>query len=393
VMLNGSKRTPKHSPNILEELFEKFKRLSLFTPDTSDASQLSTSDTLLRSSTVASEDFSSHSSADPSTISAEITSKFYSDDSTDTSKLSSPFECPELRLHILNSVPAEEENYLPLRLVCRQWRQDTDERVYLQLLNTPAVLEETKQKVVSGADKDVLYQRQQDEINFFVQHQVAIRSDYGCAHTHRALANVIMLSRCPITAFHLYQCHKALNMLNMRMIQTKIDLKKQTLICNEVFLTRFPVALLRDPVYLSFFDKLKTLNISNNSLRSLSSFIFQLPCIERVLVSHNEIERVDFNKPPAKTLLWVDLHANRLKAFPQEFLGSEKLSYLNLGHNYLLEVPEILWGKKFTIDLSHNCLTNIDARCPDRKKVLATQKTLEQALADTKKTTKRRCSL
>ena len=165
------------------------------------------------------------------------------------------------------------------------------------------------------------------------------------------------------------------------------------MICNEVLLTRFPVDLLRDPIYSTFFAKLKALNISNNSLRTLSSFIFQLPCIERVLVSHNEIERVDFNKPPAKTLLWVDLHANRLKAFPQELLGSEKLSYLNLGHNYLLEVPEILWGKKFTIDLSHNCLTNIDARCPDRKKLLATQKPLAEALDDAQKTSKRRCSL
>lgn len=299
-----------------------------------------------------------------------------------------PFQCDELTLSILNSLPSKEKHYLPMRRVCKKWKQMIENDVYLKLLNAPEVYEEIQQKVISSEDREALYQKQQKEIGFFAEYQTDIRTQYKQGSIRKALDDLLTLSSFPRNALILYQRHKALEKVNTLMIQAKFRPDKVVLICSQSFISRFPAKLARDPA----FAQLKTINISNNFLARIPSAIFQLPCIERILASHNEIEKVEMTHAPAKTLLWIDLHANQLRSFPEVLLGSKDLKQLNLAYNFLLYVPETVWGKKLTIDLSHNCLTDIDARCPNRNVVLKTQTPIEQALTDNQKA-ERRCSM
>lgn len=285
---------------------------------------------------------------------------------------------PELQLAILNALPPDEKNYLPLRLVNAKCKAITDQDLYLNLLNAPEVLAQTQQPIVSDDDKTALYQQQKKEMDYLLANKDKIfqLSGLDVEKVKKAFSDISILSKYPCDAFSLYQRHKALDVINCLLIERKIDLTKVVLLCTESFLTRFPITLLRDPKYQTYFSALKTINISNNFLTQLPAELFQLPCITVMNASHNQITTVNVPAKVEKNLKIIDLHSNEIR----DLCSLLPADIINLSYNYLSTLHEWILKASQKIDITYNCFMTIPKDYPQRAKILKTQRRLDQAL-------------
>uniref|UniRef100_A0A0A9WLR2 Leucine-rich repeat-containing protein 58 n=2 Tax=Lygus hesperus TaxID=30085 RepID=A0A0A9WLR2_LYGHE len=108
------------------------------------------------------------------------------------------------------------------------------------------------------------------------------------------------------------------------------------------------------PNNLGAFRNLRSLDLSNNRLRSIPDFLVTIP-LQSFSAKNNLIQDENLPKtfaPWAETMTELNLGGNSLCFFPMQVLELKKLEYLYLGSNSFTEVPRRI-----------NVLTNLSTLC------------------------------
>lgn len=297
----------------------------------------------------------------------------------------------EVLVHIFHQLPLNESDLLALRLVSRRFCGIATTDTYLQLLNTSSAQADIHHPIISEADKTALYQRQQDEFNYLLQHASQIQNTYG-QQIESMLEKIKHISQVKNkNAFYLYKRHQILTQINSLMICDRINLEKSILFCHQAFITRFPSQLLHREQLRQYFSTLKSINLGNNFLESLPQALFKLPMLKSLIASHNHIRNIDPFKP-SQSLQLLDLHANQIRTFHLNVAELPQLRKLNLAYNLLCNLPQSVFAlSQHILDVSYNCLTGLKPDFPGFAKLQLTQRPLDEALKTSQML--RRCTI
>ncbi|XP_041070872.1 leucine-rich repeat protein 1 isoform X3 [Carcharodon carcharias] len=88
--------------------------------------------------------------------------------------------------------------------------------------------------------------------------------------------------------------------------------------------------------------KLRKLDLSNNHIRKLPATIGDLVCLSELVLHNNHLETFSVtlcNSTLQKSLQFLDLSHNRLRALPVQFCQLQELIHLKLDDNELLRLP------------------------------------------------------
>ena len=92
---------------------------------------------------------------------------------------------------------------------------------------------------------------------------------------------------------------------------------------------------------ISRFTNLKTLDLSNNQIKSLPEAVCQLPLVS-LIVKNNRLTDAGLPKCFQKliSLKVCNMSGNQLSTFPNQVLSAKNLEYLYVGNNRITEVPK-----------------------------------------------------
>ncbi len=201
---------------------------------------------------------------------------------------------------------------------------------------------------------------------------------------------------------------KVLDRLNIEIIKAKIkesqnlhtrhlvngnnlDCSDQILDCPRIHLTRFPSRIFCFPKYKEYWSRLKTLNLSNNQLKTIPVEISSLTSLEQLKLNGNLLESFPTGIESLARLKQLIMTHNKLTSLPATIGNLKALEWLYIGNNQLKSLPkEIDNLRKITrLVVNNNELTSLSDNLPDKifwdgefdfpknkKQVMATQRTL-----------------
>ncbi len=98
-------------------------------------------------------------------------------------------------------------------------------------------------------------------------------------------------------------------------------------------------------------EKVFILDLSEQSLASLSPEIAQLKRLQILYLNNNELAELPPEIIQLENLQWLDLYANRLSALPSGFENLKNLTHLDLGDNRFREIPTAVYRLPFLKEL------------------------------------------
>ncbi len=110
-------------------------------------------------------------------------------------------------------------------------------------------------------------------------------------------------------------------------------------------------------VYLS---SLSVLNLSNNAIKSIPTFLYKLKHLEILNLARNKIDTISDEIQTLKRLKYLNLSSNLITSCTQ--IGTlKKLEYLDLSYNKLVSLPVFLNMKKLvTFNISNNSVSSLN---------------------------------
>lgn len=123
--------------------------------------------------------------------------------------------------------------------------------------------------------------------------------------------------------------------------------------------------LLTLPFEIVRFSKLKSLDLSNNSLTHINDFLLQLPELQALYLKNNNLN--DDGLPKDLTVLTnlreLNISGNHLTRFPNQLYEMHNLRYLYLGNNQITEIlPDVkAMQSLYVLHLGGNLLKTVPA--------------------------------
>lgn len=113
--------------------------------------------------------------------------------------------------------------------------------------------------------------------------------------------------------------------------------------------------LKRVPRKLKHFDKLKSVDLSNNQIDGLNKVLFRLPELEILDLKGNQLTEVSEYFINLKTLKRLDLSDNRIDTLGRHIVKCRELTHLNLADNEIAYLPKNFYYRSLqSLDLGGN---------------------------------------
>lgn len=144
------------------------------------------------------------------------------------------------------------------------------------------------------------------------------------------------------------------------------DFPEQTLpsVFANISLNRFTMtgsALRTLPAKKPNWDRIESLDLSQNKLEIVPSVFLQMPRLRFLSLSHNSLEALSFHEAELPGLERLELSHNPLKEFPEGLTGISSTQFLIMDHTRLKSIPESINGmhKLFWLHINHGKLSSL----------------------------------
>jgi len=157
--------------------------------------------------------------------------------------------------------------------------------------------------------------------------------------------------------------HRILDLLNISLIETRLDLKTNELDLSELGITRIPEVLFNIETLSSYWRRLGSLECNGNNLRELPNSIVNLVALKELNCAHNQIQKLPGTIGSLVTLESLICSHNQLKNLPDTIGNLVALWELECANNQLEYLPETIGNLKALRCLT--CRDNELRKLPD----------------------------